>query len=256
MRRFCHAGDGDLEGLGHPRLSEIGMQYRSLHKWHIWLGWLIGVPLILWTASGLFMAARPIDDVRGTKLRAEPLALQVIKPVAPTLEGKAIEKLTLEERISGPVWIIQYMGGDARRADPASGAILPGISAREALSLTKDYYTGHAKAASVKRFNADKAPLDLRKERPSWQVAYDDGTHLYIDADSGSFLALRTRYWRIYDFMWGLHIMDLQTREETSHPVLIGFAALSFLALLMAFWMLIARERRLGTKYRLFSNGQ
>jgi hypothetical protein len=48
----------------------------------------------------------------------------------------------------------------------------------------------------------------------------------------------------VYDFMWGLHIMDLQTREESSHPILIGFAGMAFLALLMAFWMLVARQRR------------
>jgi hypothetical protein len=219
------------------------MNYRTLHRLHIWLGWLIGVPLILWAASGLFMAARPIDEVRGTGLRSEPLALQAIRPVAPVLDGRATEKLTLEQRADGPVWIIQYTGGDMRRADPASGKLLPGISASEAMSLAKSYYTGRAKAVSTKRFTAEKAPLDLRKERASWQVAYDDGTHLYLDADSGSFLAIRTRYWRIYDFMWGIHIMDLQTREETSHPLLIGFAAVSFAALLMAFWMLIARQR-------------
>ena len=219
------------------------MSYRNLHRWHIWLGWLIGVPLILWTASGLFMAARPIDEVRGTHLRAQPLALQTIRPVAPILDGRATEKLTLEQRVNGPVWIIQYAGGDARRADPASGALLPGISASEAMSLAKSYYSGRAKAVSTRRFASEKAPLDLRKERPSWQIVYDDGTHLYLDADSGSFLAIRTRYWRIYDFMWGLHIMDLQTREETSHPVLIGFAAISFIALLMAFWMLVTRHR-------------
>ncbi len=60
--------------------------------------------------------------------------------------------------------------------------------------LAKSYYAGRAKAVSALRFAADKTPLDLRKERSSWQVTYDDGTHLYLDADSGSFLAIRTRY--------------------------------------------------------------
>jgi hypothetical protein len=220
------------------------MNYRTLHRWHIWLGWLIGVPLILWTASGLFMAARPIDEVRGTHLNRDPLALQIAAPVAPVLLGRKVQRLVLEQRGDGAVWIMEYAGGGVRRASPQTGALLPPVSAKEAMGLASFYYRGDAKPAAVTYFSAKRAPLDLRKDRPSWRVRYDDGTHLYIDADSGSKLAIRTRYWRIYDIMWGLHIMDLQSREESSHGILIAFAALAFAALVLAFWMLIARQRR------------
>ena len=42
-----------------------------LTRWHIWLGWLAGVPLLLWTISGLFMVAQPIETVRGIGYRFE-----------------------------------------------------------------------------------------------------------------------------------------------------------------------------------------
>ena len=100
----------------------------------------------------------------------------------------------------------------------------------------------------MRRFAADKAPLDLRTTRPSWRVSYADGTRLYIDADTGGLLALRTDQWRIYDVMWGLHIMDLQSREDSHHPILILFALLALATLLLAFWMLIARQRRSSRK--------
>lgn len=220
------------------------MKYRSLHKWHIWLGWLVGVPLILWTASGLFMVARPIEEVRGEHLRSQMSMLPAITPVAPVLGPRPVERLTLEQRGSGPVWVIQYQGGELRRADPATGTLLPGVSAPEAVTIAASYYAGPSKQTSVRQFAADKAPLDLRRERPSWQVNYVDGTRLYIDAETGGLLALRTDYWRLYDVMWGLHIMDLQTREDSHNPVLILFAALAFSTLLLAFWMQIARQRR------------
>ena len=44
---------------------------RLFAKWHIWLGWLIGVPLIIWTLTGLVMVSRPIEEVRGTHLRKD-----------------------------------------------------------------------------------------------------------------------------------------------------------------------------------------
>jgi hypothetical protein len=159
------------------------MQYRVLHTLHVWLGWLVGVPLMLWSATGLFMAARPIEEVRGEHFRRAPLSLTAITPIAPSLTGRPMEKLTLEARANGPVWLIQYSGGEQRRASAADGTMLPKIS-------------------------ADEAPLDLRKHRPSWQVNYTDGTRIYVDADTGSLLALRTNQWRRYDVMWGLHIMD------------------------------------------------
>ena len=40
---------------------------------------------------------------------------------------------------------------------------------------------------------------------------------------SGQIVATRTRWWRFYDFMWGLHIMDPKTREDTHNPFVIRF---------------------------------
>lgn len=224
------------------------MKYPTLHKWHVWLGWLVGVPLILWTASGLFMVARPIEEVRGEHLRAQPVAIAPLTPVAPILEGRAVEKLILEQRASGPVWIIRYTDGGERRADPVTGRLLPKPGAAEVRQLGEAYYSGKAGLVSVRFYPAEREPLELRRGRPAWQVGFSDGTNLYIDAESGSLLAVRTGQWRWFDFMWGLHIMDLETREDTHHPILIGFAAISLLSLLMAFWLLVARQRRLSNR--------
>ena len=43
----------------------------TLAKWHIWLGWLVGVPIAMWLATGLLMVSRPIEEVRGNHLRRE-----------------------------------------------------------------------------------------------------------------------------------------------------------------------------------------
>ena len=64
-------------------------------RWHIWLGWLVAVPLLLWTLSGLVMVARPIDEVRGNTLRiAHPPA-----PVRVKLANGENETLIREGRM-------------------------------------------------------------------------------------------------------------------------------------------------------------
>ena len=43
-------------------------RFTAMHRfarWHIWLGWLAAIPLLLWTVSGLELTLRPIDEVRG-----------------------------------------------------------------------------------------------------------------------------------------------------------------------------------------------
>ena len=99
-------------------------------------------------------------------------------------------------------------------------------------------YSGKAKVRSVSRTNPDAPPLDLRRPIAAWQVAMDDGTHFYVDAASGEVVAKRTRWWRIYDFMWGLHIMDPVTREDTHNPWSIGFGIVALVTILFALIML------------------
>ena len=42
---------------------------KRLAKLHIWLGWLVGAPILMWTITGLVMVAKPIEEVRGNHLR-------------------------------------------------------------------------------------------------------------------------------------------------------------------------------------------
>ena len=91
-------------------------------------------------------------------------------------------------------------------------------------------------------FDADDPPLDFRRPEAVWQVALEDGVHVYVGRHSGEIAAVRTRWWRLFDFMWGLHIMDLEEREDTSHPILILFAALALLGVLLGTTLLFRRR--------------
>jgi len=220
------------------------MKHYKLMRWHVWLGWLIGVPIILWTASGLLMVVQPIETVRGNHLLSETPALDAIQPVAPLLEGRQAKTLTLQQNSAGPYWVIAYADGGKRRANALTGALLPAVSAAEADALARAARSDAAPIRSVTRFAANDAPGDQRSGRPSWQVVFDDDARFYIDADTGELIGVRTQFWRAFDFMWGLHIMDLQTREDTSHPILIGSAAIALLGSILGFVMLFTRRRR------------
>ncbi len=194
------------------------------------------------------MVSQPIEKVRGNHLKAPPAAIAPFTPAPPSLKGRAITSASLVQQADGPVWVIMFQDGGKKRASGTTGDILPPLTAIKASAFAQNAYAGEAALKGVTYFAADANPLELRRGRPAWQAVFGDDTHIYIDAETGETLATRSGLWRTFDFMWGLHIMDLQTREDTSHPVLILFAALALIGTLFGFILLFRKRKSLRTK--------
>ena len=223
----------------------MGAVRSRLRRWHIWLGWVVGIPMLVWTLSGLVMVARPIEEVRGEHLLRDPAPIRFAGPVVPpAIAGVPLESLSLEQRADGPRWVVKLHDGTTRLANPLSGALLPKLSAADAAREVTARYTGKAQIQSVTRTDPERPPLDLRRPIAAWQVRMTDGTNFYVDAGSGVVAARRTGWWRFYDFMWGLHIMDPATREDTHNPWVIGFGTVALLTTLLALVMLPLTLRR------------
>lgn len=215
-------------------------------RWHIWLGWLIGVPLLFWTTTGLIMVARPIDEVRGHHLRIDqPKGVMTVDFGS---DGTSVQ--LREGRIvhqgGRAILLATLPDGKAARFDLArtEAGPLPAVNEAEARAIVGAGIVGGRQVVSARLFEAGQAPLDFRKPGAAWQVMLADGTHVYVGRDNGEIEAVRTRWWRTFDFAWGVHIMDLQTREDTHHPLLIGFAALALIGCLIGTALLFRRRRR------------
>ncbi|HYD38139.1 MAG TPA: PepSY domain-containing protein [Allosphingosinicella sp.] len=218
---------------------------QRLRRWHIWLGWIVGLPILAWTVSGLVMVARPIETVRGEGLIAEAPALPSgLVPLPPAIGPRPVASLRLEPRPGGPKWLIRYVDGGSRLADARTGRLLPGLAAGDAARIVGERYTGKASIAAVDRTAAEAPPIDFRRKVAAWRVTMSDGTRFYLDSATGEILARRTRWWRFYDWMWGLHIMDLKTREDAHNPLLIGLGAVALVTTLLALVMLPMTVRR------------
>ncbi len=213
-------------------------------RWHIWLGWAAAVPVLLWLASGLFMSAVPIEEVRGGALRSNDAVIDGTTLSFPRLTGP-VSKVALVSQGGSPVWIITGADKQPHRYTARDGELLGAVDEAEARLIAAGAFTGKAPLTAMHRFTADTAPLDLRRPRPSWQATFADGTHIYVDAMSGEVLALRTRFWRAYDLMWGIHIMDLQTREDTSNAFLWVFGGLALISSLFGTALLFRRRKAL-----------
>lgn len=219
---------------------------RRFARWHVWLGWLAGVPLLFWTVSGLVMVARPIDEVRGEHLRrdAAPTALPAGMDIAirlPTDPADAVIAAETRMEHGAPVTRLTYADERVERFD-ADGRKLAPFSDVEARMLVAKAIVGGDRVASVMLTDPDAPPIDFRRPVAAWRVVLADGTHVYVARDTGEIAAVRTRFWRVFDWFWGLHIMDLRDREDTHHPVLIASAALALITVVLGLVLLFRRR--------------
>lgn len=228
--------------------------HRKFMRWHVWLGWLIGVPIVLWTLTGLVMVARPIEEVRGNHLRKGMESAAVLPsgnpaPIAVPADGsRTVREMRTFMQHGRAVTLVTRADDSVERYDANDGTPLDTVDEAEARAIAAKQIVGGDNIASATLFEDGVSIGDFRRPMPVWQLALADGTHVYIGLETGEIEAVRTRFWRVFDFMWGLHIMDLQTREDTHHPILIGFALLATLGSILGFVMLFTRGKPISRR--------
>ena len=127
-------------------------------RWHIWLGWLVGVPVLMWTLTGLLMALYPIDEVRGDQLRAAPPPIDAAGLVFPAERIGPLTSAQLVAQVDGPVWIVTEPDGGRYRYSARDGSLVPPVIESEAIRIAEQVWTGEAALEGVGYFPADASP--------------------------------------------------------------------------------------------------
>ena len=60
--------------------------------------------------------------------------------------------------------------------------------------------------------------------------ANDKEINAYLNIFSGDIVAIRSAQWRIWDLMWGFHIMDWQERDNIDNILLKIFSVLALIS--------------------------
>ncbi|HEV2865567.1 MAG TPA: PepSY domain-containing protein, partial [Allosphingosinicella sp.] len=218
-------------------------------KIHKWLALLMAVQILFWFVSGLFFALFPIERVRSEHVIAE----QPARPVPFDLAADGLlrlgsagvtgEKVELRTLLGRPVAAVTDRGGRPKLYDLATGNPLSPLSMGNAVRIAEADHAGDRRASRVERVTGNST--EYRGPLPAWRVDFDDGAHrsLYVAADTGAVTARRSRLWRVYDFLWGLHIMDWRGHEDFNTPLLIVATSLGLIVIVTGMLMF---PRRLG----------
>lgn len=211
-------------------------------KAHKWLGLFIGLQVVMWSLSGLYMTAVHIDIIHGDHLiRSLPEetadVADLVDPLAVVAANQG-QSVRLTWVRSQPAYVVKKDAGetvvDARNSRP----VLPPTEA-EIRSIAEATYTGSEPIASASLIT--DIPNEIRGRKPPlWRVEFDHWNKptLYFSPTTGEMVSRRHELWRIFDFVWMFHIMDFDERENVNNPLLRIFTWGAVLMSLSGAWLL------------------
>ena len=215
---------------------------RTLHKW---LGLFVGIQILIWLATGLYMVVVDIDFIHGDPL-VRNMQDRVVIPASPKIN---VADLRSQYPDATHIGLRPVMGKTFHTVttpknryllDPQTGAIDSPLDEETAREIARYHFAGKAGIVNATLITSDP-PMEIKTRRlPLWRVDFDDRftTSFYIDPFAGSLTTRRHQYWRIFDFFWMLHIMDYEDRSDAHNRLLIAAQIAGLTFAISGLWLL------------------
>ena len=121
------------------------------------------------------------------------------------------------------------------------------ISHERALQIVAD--KTYLKPLSLIEITEDKPGSEYRgRDLPLYKIESSNknskNVNIYIDPYSAKIVAIRSNQWRIWDFMWGLHIMDWNERDDMSNVFLKIFSILALLSAISGIYLFFYTNKK------------
>ena len=200
-----------------------------VRKTHKYLSILISIQLFLWTISGIYFAFNQIELVRGEQYRLPQVFSVDLKKVNVVLDS--VKSIQVARRIGEEILIVRKEAGTEYLN--LEGDALEKLSGEQATSIVSSVTS--LTPLSAKEIDEPEPGSEYRgRNLPLFKVATKDQENkqinVYVDAISGQVVAIRSEQWRLWDLMWGLHIMDWETRDEINNWLLKLFSVLALIS--------------------------
>ncbi|AXR07148.1 2Fe-2S iron-sulfur cluster-binding protein [Salinimonas sediminis] len=206
-------------------------------KSHRWLSVPIGIQLLIWLGTGLYLSLFSNDGPALKIQKPQGIEWQVyagkLYPVnqLPVKKAESIQTVLLAGK---PVYeVILY--SQPHNYQPRQVRLFDAVSGQP-FSIDKQW----AKAIALERYSGDAALSKIELEQSSggllpkqknayWSAYFDDSalTYIHIDQQSGRFLTASDEHRRFVALMFKLHFMDYWDTGSFNHPLLIIVAVLA-----------------------------
>ena len=199
---------------------------RKIHKY---LSFFISLQLLLWTISGIYFAFNKIELIRGEQyLNPKETSFDLSKL---DFKVERAEEVEFKKRLGQEIVIIKAK--DTTSYLDMLGEPVPKISTKDAMDSVSSQTILLPLAAEV--VSNKKSGSEYRgRPLPIYKVKSknSEGAELnvYINVYSGEILAIRSNKWKIWDLMWGFHIMDWKERDNIDNLLLKIFSILALMS--------------------------
>lgn len=199
---------------------------RNTHKY---LSFFISIQLLLWTISGIYFAFNKIENVRGEQYRAQTSSNYNFQKIE--FEIPDAVSVNVKNRLGKTIIAASTKNG--MRYFDEEGRVLQKISFDEAKQLVSKHT--FLKPIAVEEIYTSEEGSEYRgRELPLYKVvtrnANDNEINAYLNIFTGEVVAIRSAQWRIWDLMWGFHIMDWQERDNIDNLLLKIFSILAMVS--------------------------
>ena len=245
-----------------PRAKSATFRARKIHRW---LGLIIGIQFILWTVGGLYFSWTDLDEIHGDHLAKAPpyvdpeLTLSSPADALAALKARArvdsLAGIDLGVVLERPLWRITYFTEDGGRpvrrvqlADARTGALRGPLTRDEAVAAATAAYVGTAPVTTVEYLtpgNVGRHHEYREQPLPAWAVHFGDeeGATAYVAAELGDVVRIRNDQWRVFDFLWMLHTMDYQGRDNFNNLALRAFSLFGLATVMSGFVLFTLTSR-------------
>ena len=201
----------------------------TIRKIHKYLSLFISLQILLWTASGIYFAYNKIENVRGEQYREQTSFSVDLSKI--NFEVEDISTLSFANRLNERVVVIRNTEG--KKYFDFDGNLIDKISFEDALEVVKT--KTNLSPLLVEEVTEAKKRAEYRgRDLPIYRVVStnnkNEKINVYVNPYSGDISAVRSTQWRIWDLLWGFHIMDWQDRDNIGNIFLKIFSVLALLS--------------------------
>jgi len=199
---------------------------RNIHKY---LSFLISIQLLLWTVSGIYFAFNKIENVRGEQYREEPNFNVDFSKLNFEIDGA--QNIRVTDRMDQQILVVDGIYG--REYLDFYGKEVEQLNAEEAKTLSAQRTS--LIPESVELVTENIVGSEFRgRALPIYRVKsvndLGESINVYLNVYTGEVEAVRSVQWRIWDLMWGFHIMDWETRDDIDNLLLKIFSILALIS--------------------------
>lgn len=221
-------------------------------RWHRRIMLFTGLQFLLWTASGLYMVITDIHFIHGESLVTQQKPdidwQQVNVPVNALLsEYPEASNVSLSMHAGLPVYRFRQTDDNTwSMVNATSGEAIPQLSQSQAEAVALASMKTKVSVEEVTLFTTDGPEEVSSRHLPYWQVTFEGWTSptLYVSALTGEIVTVRHVFWRAFDWMWRLHIMDWDDGADVGNLFLLIFAFSGLFAALVGAHLTIFHVKR------------